>query len=266
MADTSFVETVIERKLLWRALIDNACSNEANLSDAELVTFLMTLEGRTETEIARVLDPDKKLSRTRIWQHKKSSFDKVMCISALSHESISFRNIKAKKGNTMPKGVYDRSKAKPRQPKNGNGTRPKSLPAAPVQDKNPLDALFVEETPARRPVIALKRVYQVAAADMPFEHPLYDIFREMRMRLENTTSDWALCFVFDPLPADDLTLLLTSLRELVTERLGERAIEIAAELAPDDGSTLLYVRRGPAWKSREHAAYRVTDFDSSEDD
>jgi hypothetical protein len=52
------IEDLVERRLLLRAIVDNALSDEAGLTDNELVTFLMTLQGFTQSEIARVLEKD----------------------------------------------------------------------------------------------------------------------------------------------------------------------------------------------------------------
>ena len=53
------VEYVAERKLLLRSLIDNACSESADLTDNELVALLMSLQGFSHEEIARVLEKEK---------------------------------------------------------------------------------------------------------------------------------------------------------------------------------------------------------------
>lgn len=137
----------------------------------------------------------------------------------------------------MPKGVYER---KPNPSTNGNGA---SATPAPV----PAPVLAAPQAPT------VKRVYEIAAADMPFEHRLFDLYRDIRFRLENTTPAYALVFVFE-VDQSELDRIVRELCDLVIERFGQNTIEIAGEVSPD-GEALLYVRRGSKWRRRERSAY-----------
>lgn len=80
------VDEAIDRKQLWRALIDNACAESANLSDNELAAFFMTLTGASSNQIARVLENAQStgyVSQTRAQQIVQSAFSKTLGIGGI---------------------------------------------------------------------------------------------------------------------------------------------------------------------------------------
>lgn len=149
----------------------------------------------------------------------------------------------------MPKGVYER---KPNLSRNGHGDGSKST-TAPAAAPEPVMAAA-----PKTPVV--KRVYEIAAADMPFEHRLFDLYRDIRFRLENTTPAYALVFVFE-VDQSELDRIVRELCDLVIERFGQNTIEIAGEVSPD-GQALLYARRGSKWRKRERSAYNDSEWDA----
>lgn len=133
------LEDVIAPKLLFRYLIDNALSDQAGLSDNELIAFLMTAQGFTDAEIARVLEKTNvghgrpTMTRSNVNNFKRSALRKVRAVSGLNDGPFS-----SEEKSAMPRGVYDRSKSKPRRPRNGRAvptvevTPPADPPADPV--------------------------------------------------------------------------------------------------------------------------------------
>ena len=84
------IEEAVDCKILWRKLIDNACSMQGNrprLSDNELIAFLMTLQGFATTEIAPVLESTSQegyLSQSRAQQLLQRAFQKTLTASGIT--------------------------------------------------------------------------------------------------------------------------------------------------------------------------------------
>ena len=83
------LEGYTERKSLWRALIDNALSTEAKLTDNELAAFLMTLAGYNMVEIGNTLERERgrgTLTQTRAQQLTQRAFQKALRVGGIPNK------------------------------------------------------------------------------------------------------------------------------------------------------------------------------------
>lgn len=216
------LEVGIAPKLLFRYLIDNALSDQAGLSDNELVAFLMTAQGFTDAEIARVLEKTHvrhgrpTMTPSNASRLKLSAFRKVRAVSGLNDIPFSSEE------NTMPRGVYDRSKSKPRPSRNG-----RTAPA-------------VEVTPSADPVWPATpwgQPYEISASDI-----LLDVFCDEAIQAAAAApADKAVVFPF----ADDGSA--SSAAQALRERFSQRGDDVARAWFRRNPPRVI-VMRGPNWK------------------
>jgi len=229
----SNVEYVAERKLLWRSLIDNACSESADLTDNELVALLMSLQGFSQEEIARVLEKEKggpaPMSRSNVFYLKERAFRKVLRASGLDEEA------------TMPRGVYDRSKAKRKAGANNHGA------IAEHRDD-------VVVGPPRRPEMASNgAAWGPARVVSPDELPTarrlggkwVPLYRDALLRLEQTPRPDYIAYDFPSLKE------CNKAADRVRKWRKRDALDIEiAVYANGNGGATLYFRRGPEYHKK----------------
>ncbi len=235
---------MVERKLLWRSLIDNACSDSANLTDNELVTLLMSWQGFSQSEIARVLeksDQEGYIKYRSVYWLRQQALRKTLRASGIDETASP---INQRKETIMPRGVYDRSKAKPRQKrqkaKNGNSPVSFAPTVENVEDLKPAPASLKPRDNGHQP---WGQPYEVAATDFEPPSKWEPLYEDALLRLEQTPVSKAVVYPFE----DDHTAerAYDGVVNRFRKRYGQHFIIAGVRKNPPR----LFVRRGPNWKS-----------------
>lgn len=83
------IDEQIDRRRLWRGLIDNARSDQAGLTDNELAALLMVLSGFNTVAIAAALENERgtgTISQTRAQQIVQSAFRKALKVGGIERK------------------------------------------------------------------------------------------------------------------------------------------------------------------------------------
>ncbi len=134
----------------------------------------------------------------------------------------------------MPKGVYDRSKMKRRQPDPGNGNRAYSPTVEDMEDLTPTS------TNHEPPVWG--QPYETNAADIEAKpSPWEDLYSDVMLRLERTSESKAVVY---PFKADhDADRAYEAINRRSRKRHGAGFVVCGVRRNPPR----LFVRRGPNW-------------------
>ena len=238
------IEEIVEEKLLLRYLIDNARSNSANLTDNELVTLLMRLQGCSKSEIARVLEkePDVPLKRRAVDWLQHQAVHKTLCASGLDETTVL---INPRKETEVPKGVYDRSKISKRR------KELRALVAEKANGNPPAFSPTVEDVEDLAPAPRAKnngdgvqpwgQPYEVAATDFEPPSKWEPLYQDALLRLEQTPASKAVVYPFE----DDHTAecAYDGVVNRFRKRYGQHFIIAGVRKNPPR----LFVRRGPNW-------------------
>ena len=232
------IEEIVEQKLLLRYLIDNACSDSANLTDNELVTLLMRLQGCSKSEIAQVLEkePDVPLKRRAVDWLQHQAVRKTLCASGLDETTAL---INQRKETVMPKGIYPRKPKEPQPAANGSHT---------VQDYAPT----IEDLEDLAPTPRAKsngngdqpwgQPYEADPADIDAKPSKWDeLYTDAMRRLEKTPPHKALVYPFQN--DDDVDRAYEAVHRRVQKRRGIGVIRCGIRRNPPR----LFILRGANW-------------------
>ncbi len=239
------IEEIVEHKLLWRSLIDNACSDAANLTDNELVTLLMSLQGFSQTEIARVLeksDQEGYIKYRSVYWLRQQALRKTLRASGIDETTAPMNQ---RKEIAVPKGVYDRTKIKQRRDElrelaeGKNGNSPTFTPTVEdIEDLKPTPASPKPRDNGRQP---WGQPYEVAATDFEPPSKWEPLYEDALLRLEQTPASKAVVYPFE----DDHTAerAYDGVVNRFRKRYGQHFIIAGVRKNPPR----LFVRRGPNW-------------------